>query len=166
MKNYFKYTDENKTECFFELDNEFYCERAIYKAENELVNTYLTIEQDPYFLPEGSFKDVLELMDSISKVEFDILWKESTVESESDWNELKKKYKIGKNVKTQILCFYPTGIISNFGEDFNAISDFKDCEEKFGKEKMYPNNEMELVISEYDDINQLIRLKTNEQKQQ
>lgn len=162
MKSYFKYTDENKTKCFFELDNEFYCERAIYKTENELVNTYLTIEQEPYFLPEGSLKDGLEFMDSCSKEEFDILWKKSTVESESGWNELKKKYKIGENVKTRILCFYPIGIISNFGEDFNAISDFKDCEEKFGKEKMYPNNEMELVISEFDEINQIIRLKTNE----
>jgi len=161
MKNYFKYIDENKIECFFELDNEFYCERAVYKSENELVNTYFTIEQELYFLPEGSLKDSLEFMDSSSKEEFDILWKESTIKSESDWNKLKERYKIGEKVKTRILCFYPTGIISNFGEKFNAISDFNDCEEKFGKEKMYSNNEIDLIISEFDDINQIVRLKTN-----
>ena len=46
MKNYFKYIDENKTECFFELNHEFYCERALYKTENTLINTYLTIEHE------------------------------------------------------------------------------------------------------------------------
>lgn len=71
------------------------------------------------------------------------------------------KYKIGEKIKTHILCFYPQGIISNFGEIFNAISNFKACEEEFGKEKMYPNNEMELIISDFDDINKIVQLKTN-----
>ena len=73
----------------------------------------------------------------------------------------KKKYNIGEKIKTRILCFYPTGIISNFSEAFNAISNFKDCKQKFGKEKIYPNKEMELFISEFDDINQIVQLKTN-----
>lgn len=162
MKSYFKYTDENKIECFFELDDELYCERAIYKTENKLINTYLTIEQEPYFLPEGSLKEGLEFMNSGSKEEFDILWKESMMESESDWDQLKIKYKIGEKVKSQILCFYPTGIISNFGEKFNAISDYKTCRKKFGKERMYPNNKMELIISQFNDINKIVELTTNE----
>ncbi len=159
MKSYFKYTDENNTECFFELDDEFYCERAIYKTEKKIINTYLTIEHESYFLPEGSLKDGLEFMNSSFKEEFDTLWKESMMESESDWDELKMKYKIGEKVKSRILCFYPTGIISNFGEKFNAISDYKTCREKFGKERMYPNNEMELIISQFDDINKTVELK-------
>jgi len=161
MKNHFKYIDENNTECYLELDEEFYCERAIYKTENNLINTYLTIEHELYFLPEGNLKGSLEFMNPSSKMEFDTLWKESMREFESDWNKLKMKYKVGDMVKSRILCFYPQGIISNFEEDFNALSDFKACEEKFGKEKMYPNNEIELVISEFDDINKTIRLATN-----
>ena len=137
MKSYYKYSDENKTECFFELDEKFYCERAICKTENNFVNTYLTIEKETCFLPEGSLKDGLKIINLTSKEEFDSLWKESTMEYESDWDELKMKYKIGEKVKSRILCFYPTGIISNFGEKFNAISDYKTCREKFGQEKMY-----------------------------
>jgi ribosomal protein S1 len=162
MKSYFKYTDEDSTECFLELDEEFYCERAVYKTKHKLINTYLTIEKEPYFLPEGNLKDGLEFMNLSSKEEFDILWKESMLESESDWNELKMKYKIGEKVKSRILCFYPTGIISNFGEKFNAISDYKTCREKFGKERMYPNNEMELIISKFDNTNKTVELKINE----
>ncbi|PKH52575.1 hypothetical protein CXF68_18535 [Tenacibaculum sp. Bg11-29] len=161
MKSYFKYKDENNTECFLELDEELYCERAIYKTKNNLTNTYLTIEHESFFLPEGNLKDSLEFMNYSSKEEFDILWKKSMIRFESNWNKLKMKYKIGEKIKTHILCFYPQGIISNFGEKFNAISNFKACEEKFGKEKMYPNNEMELIISDFDDINKIVQLKTN-----
>lgn len=160
MKSYFKYTDEDSIDCFLELDEEYYCERAIYKTQNNLINTYLTIEKKPYFLPEGSLKDTLEFMNLSSKEEFDTLWKESMMEFESDWNELKMKYKIGEKVKSRILCFYPAGIISNFGEKFNAISDYKTCKKKFGKERMYPNDEMELTISKFDNTNKIIELKT------
>ena len=162
MKNYFKYTDKNNTECFLELDEEFYCERAIYKTANTLINTYFVIEHEIFFLPEGELKDSLELMNPSSKMEFETLWKESTIEFESDWNKLKAKYKIGDIVKSRILCFYPQGIISNFGENFNALSDFKACERFFGKEKMYPNNIIELSISRFDDKNKLIQLVTND----
>ncbi len=160
MKSYFKYTDEDSIDCFLELDEECYCERAIYKTENNLINTYLTIEKGPYSLPEGNLKDALEFMNLSSKEEFDTLWKKSMMEFESDWNELKMKYKIGEKVKSRILCFYPAGIISNFGEKFNAISDYKTCREKFGKKRMYPNNEMELTISKFDNTNKIVELKT------
>ena len=162
MKSHFKYTDENNTECFLELDEKFFCERAIYKTENDLINTYLTVEHKSHFLPEGNLKESLEFMNSSSKAEFETLWKESTIESELNWNKLKLKYNIGDKVKTRILCFYPRGIISNFSEEFNAISDYKTCKKRFGKEKMYPNNEMELIISGFDDINKTVLLKTNE----
>ncbi|MDH7447601.1 hypothetical protein [Aquimarina sp. 2201CG14-23] len=158
MKNYYKYVDEDKTECFLELDEDFFCERAIYKTGNNVINTYLEIEHESYFLPEGNLKDSLEFMMVSSKVEFDTLWKESMMKSESNWNTLKMKYEIGDLVISRILCFYPQGIISNFGEEFNALSDFKTCQEKFGKEKMYPNKEIELRISGFDNINKLILL--------
>ena len=158
MKNYFKYIDENKTECFFELDYEFYCERAIYKTENTLINTYLTIEHEIFFLPEGNLKDSLEFMNVGSQKEFEVLWEESMMKVESDWKELKMKYKIGEMVVAQILCFYPTGIISNFGEKFNALSNLKDCENQFGKAMMYPNNDMDLIISQFDDTNRIVLL--------
>ncbi len=84
MKSYFKYKDENNTECFLELDEELYCERAIYKTENNLTNTYLTIEHESFFLPEGNLKDSLEFMNYSSKEEFDILWKKSMIRFESN----------------------------------------------------------------------------------
>lgn len=159
MKSYFKYTDEDKTECFLELDDEFYCERAIYKTAEDLINTYLTIEHNRYFLPEGSMEDSVVFFENISKSEFDLLWKESTLKFENHWKEFKSKYAVGDKVKTKILCFYPNWVVSNFGEIFNAVSDYKSCVEKIGSNKMYPNTEIEMIISAFDDINKIVRLK-------
>ncbi len=161
MKRYFNYTDANNTECYLELDEACYCLRAIYKTNNRLFNTYLDVEHELYILPEGSLKDSLQFMTPSSKTEFDALWSESMLPYESAWNKLKMKYKVGDIVNARILCFYPQGIISNFGEDFNALSDYKACEAKFGKEKMYPHHEIELYISGFDDFNKIIRLGTS-----
>ncbi|BDD05531.1 hypothetical protein [Aureibacter tunicatorum] len=161
MKYYYKFIDENKTECFLEMDSEFYCERAIFKTQDLLVNTYLTIEKKSCFLPEGCLKECLKFMNPSSIAEFDTLWNESMKASESDWNKLKKKYKIGDVVDSKILCFYPQGVISNFGEGFNALSDYESCKEKFGDEHMSLGYIMKLIIAEFDDTNKIIHLNTN-----
>ncbi|WP_394747651.1 hypothetical protein [Spongiimicrobium salis] len=158
MYHYFKYNTANEVECFLELDREFYCERALYKTKKEIINTYITIEDESYFLPEGSLKEAVTNMTLSSKTEFNQLWKVSMLAFEDDWSRLKNKFKIGDMVKTKILCFYPKGIISNFGEEFHALSDYHICEKKFGQHRMYPKNELELEVSGFDDINKLILL--------
>jgi len=161
MEQYFKYTDEEGVQCFLELDEEFYCERTVYKTENELINTYLTIEHQLYFLPEGNMKESLEFMNASSKTEFENHWEESMNGTESDWKKIKRKYQIGDLIKSKILCFYPQGIILNFGEPFNALSNYEACKTVFGKDKMYPNQELDLKISAFDNINRIVILTVN-----
>lgn len=161
MKHYFKYIDEDKVACFLELNAEFFCERAIYKTKNSIINTYLNIENEVYCLPEGNLKESRGFMDTSTEFQFKSIWEKSMSAFESDWNNLKVAYKIGDIVKSKILCFYPQGIVSNFGAVFNALSDYEPCATKFGKEKMYPNNELELRISDFDNTNRLIKLEVN-----
>ncbi len=154
---YYKFSFED-TNYFLELDCDNYCVRAIFQKNNVLYNTYLFVNNDEFSLPEGNLFDSLEYFDNFTEKEFEILWKKSVKDYENKWESLKKKFHIGDIVQSKILCFYPQGIISNFGAFFNALSDYNACKEKFGKENMYPNNELELKISEFDDKNKIVKL--------
>ncbi|MBP2546842.1 hypothetical protein [Acinetobacter guillouiae] len=71
------------------------------------INTNLNIEQAHFFLPEGSFSDVLDEIIPIEKGEFLNFWNQSISNYLSDWNELKNKFKIGQSIETEIV-FLPS----------------------------------------------------------
>lgn len=164
MKTYYTYTDEKGIECFYELNTELYCERAVFKTPHKITNTFLEIEQESYFLPEGSLKDSLPFMKPTSKIEFNIIWQKSMKGVEEDWLVLKSKYRIGTKIKSKILCIYPQGVVLDFGEKFYALSSYESCLKKIGKEKIYPKNELELTISAFNDTNKIVELSLPEKQ--
>ncbi len=154
--NYYKFDFEG-VEYFLEIKNN-YCQRAIFRKDNELFNTFLSVNNKDYILPEGDLSNSIEFFGKYSEFEFKKLWKKSIFNYIPEWERLKTKYKIGEIVKTRIICFYPQGIISNFGEFFNSLSDYDECCKKFGHKNMYPNKYLELEISDFDDENMIIKL--------
>ena len=162
MKKYYRYTDDENVTCFLELDEELYCERAIYDIGGKLVSTNLTVEDEKYFLPEGSFKDSLEHLTETTQKEFIKNWDKVISPYLDSWEKLKSKLVIGQRINTEIVCFYPQGIILEIGKAFYAIANYKDCEKQFGKDNMYPHKKIDLTIEEFDNDNLWIKLKTNE----
>ncbi len=161
---YYQFNVEN-VDYFLELDKSdggYYCLRAIFQKDNELYNTYLAVNHNEFNLPEGDLFHGLEHFKPHSEKEFQILWKKSMHDYENKWQALKQQFHRGNLVKTKILCFYPQGIISNFGAFFNALSDYEACKERFGEENMYPDKELELEIDEFDDNNKIVKLKIAE----
>lgn len=152
MVQYFK--DEYQGNIYlYELDDDLYCLRAIFITTTDIFNTNLSIEQSQFFLPEGSFEDRLEHLLIISKEEFQCYWKLSISSHISRWNSLKAKLNIGQKMNTQIVCFYPQGVIVNFKEDFYGLANYEDCLSILGSKHMYPHQHIELFIDHFDDEN-------------
>jgi ribosomal protein S1 len=160
MRKYYKYNDEENVICFLELDEELYCERAIYDIDGNFVSTNLTIEDEKYFLPEGSFIDCLESLTQTTQKEFLDIWNKVTFPHLKNWDKLKIELEIGQIINANILCFYPQGIILNIGQEFYAIADYGECKNKFGADKMHPNEKLEFTIGEFDNNNLWVKLKT------
>lgn len=137
----------------FELDDTFYCLRAIYVKQPFIFNTNLTVEHASYFLPEGCFADALDEIEQISKDKFLYYWHLSISPHLKDWQKLKEKFKIGQFIKTYIVCFYPQGVIVQFGEKFYGLANDHECLCVLGAQKMYSNTTIELCIDKFDDEN-------------
>ena len=104
----------------YELDQKYYCLRSILVTTSLNINTSLNIGQAHFFLPERSFSDILDKIISIEKSEFLNFWNQSISKHLSDWNKLKSKFNIGQNIETEIVCFYPQGVIVQYHEKFMA----------------------------------------------
>lgn len=110
MYPYYKYIDTEAEEVvLYELDQEYYCRRSILVKASLSINTNLNIEQTSFFLPEGSFFEVLDEIIPIEKDEFLNFWNQSIFKYLSDWNELKNKFKIGQNIETEIVFLSSRG---------------------------------------------------------
>lgn len=159
MKEYYKYIDEENVICFLELDEDFYCERAIYDISGIFISTNLRIEDEKYFLPEGSCIDSLEYFTKSTQIEFIDNWNKAISPSLDSWRKLKSELIIGDKINAEIICFYPQGIILEIGKPFYAIANTNECKKRFGTQEMYPNKKFELTIDEFDDANLWVKLK-------
>jgi hypothetical protein len=158
---YYKYIDKEvniNRIMYGEYDNEYYCIRAIFEKNSKLVTTNFI--DNEYFLPEGSFCDYKNnLGEEITEIEFYKLWEMALKPFENKWNELKNKYKIGNNIKANINCIYPQGIILDIGEIFYGVGNYKECEMKYTSKYLYPKNEMNMKIIDFDEKDMWIKLK-------
>jgi hypothetical protein len=158
---YFEYIDneENKeTIIYYELDEEYYCLRAIFEEDNKSMTTNF-IHND-YLLPEGSFYQIINILEKeIDENTFNNKWKIALKPFLEKWNETKNVYDIGKNIKVKINCIYPQGIIFDVNGMFYGIANYEECKIKHGTKKLYPKYEFEMKIIEYDEKNMWIRLK-------
>jgi hypothetical protein len=158
---YFKYIDGeiNPGEIiYYELDEEYYCLRAIFDNNNKLMTTNFI--DDHYFLPEGSFDDCsIKLLEVIAENEFKIKWKIALKPFFEKWNEIKNVNIAGNNIKVKIKCIYPQGIIFDINGMFYGIADYNECKIKYGTNNLYPKNEFDMEITGYDENNMWIKLK-------
>ena len=154
LYSYYKYIDtETEENVLYELDQEYYCLRSILVTTSLSINTSLSIEQADFFLPEGPFSDILDDMIPIGKSEFLSYWNQSIVKHLSDWNELKSKFNIGQHIETEIVCFYPQGVIVQYNENFYGLANYKDCESLLGSKHMYPQQKIRLYVDSFDNEN-------------
>lgn len=73
--HYYKFIDNNNMNCFYELNNKYYCERVIYFQEEESPYPWPDYLSNPYaFIPENCFKEQISKMTNISSKEFEKLW--------------------------------------------------------------------------------------------
>ncbi|WP_335984829.1 hypothetical protein [Acinetobacter haemolyticus] len=162
---YYKNTDIDGTIVLYELDQEYYCLRAVCITSSIILNTSFINEQSNFFLPEGSFSENLEELSVSTKEEFLNFWNKSTSQYLNAWNELKTKFQINQNVDSEIVCFYPQGVIVKFNEIFFGLVNYKDCEFILGSTNMYPQQKINLYVQNFDDDNLWISFSVNTQHQ-
>lgn len=159
MKKYYEFTYEVNVTCLIELDNELYCERAIYKTGEQFITTNLSIKNEKYFLPEGSFKDCFEQLKEITQQHFTDIWNSIIEHNLVNWNKLKNELKVGQIINVEIICFYPQGVMLDIGYPFFAISNYNEFEKHLGNENMYPGIKTTVSIEDFDNKNLWIKVK-------
>lgn len=165
MYSYYKYTDIDKTIILYELDQEHYCLRAICSTSSIILNTAFINEQSNFFLPEGSVEEHLEELSLITKEEFLSFWNKSISQHIDAWDSLKSKIHINQNIDTEIVCFYPQGVIVKYGEIFWGLVNYKDCESILGTDNIYPQQKIKLYVQNFDDENLWVNFSVNPQHQ-
>ncbi|MBH2002957.1 MAG: hypothetical protein I8H98_11950 [Moraxellaceae bacterium] len=153
MYSYYKYIDTDGEITLYEVDQEYYCLRSIFVNSSECINTNLSIKQTNFFLPEGNFSESLDILTPIKKEEFLNFWDQSISKYLKRWNELKNKFKIGEMIETEIVCFYPQGVIVQYDEEFFGFVDYNDCKSVLGASNMYPQQKFKLFVENFDDDN-------------
>lgn len=163
--HYYKYSDDETYEyafqCFAELDDDYYCLRTVYHTPEGLINSFTNGVEHLHGLPEGSWEDILDDNEPSNAQEFEQIWTQSLLPFEKDWQVLKNNYQLNQKVTLKIVCFYPQGILLKFDnplfdKKFYALAHHQQSLKKIGKEKMYPNNQLELMIQDFDDVNKLV----------
>lgn len=51
------------------------------------------------------------------------------------------------------MCFYPQGVIVQYGERFYGLANYKDCESHLGLKNMYPQQKIRLYVESFDNEN-------------
>ncbi|WP_228129365.1 hypothetical protein [Acinetobacter modestus] len=93
------------------------------------------------------------MLTPIKKEEFLNFWDQSISKYLKRWNELKNKFKIGEMIETEIVCFYPQGVIVQYDEEFFGFVDYNDCKSVLGASNMYPQQKIKLFVENFDDDN-------------
>ena len=55
--------------------------------------------------------------------------------------------------ETEIVCFYPQGVIVQYNEEFFGFVDYNDCKSVLGASNMYPQQKIKLFVENFDDDN-------------
>ena len=158
--SYYKYSEIYLAKfeiAFYELDIDMICIRAVYIVDNEIFNTSLHVDKPNFTLPEGRFEHTDALV-QIDELEFQEIWKESTLPYAPDWSLLKTNLNEGGTVEGSIVCFYPQGVILTSGLRFFCIADYDLCKNRLGEDKMYPGNKLSLIVQGFDDVNMWIKV--------
>jgi hypothetical protein len=161
---YIKFSDEEsdirERTVWYELDEEFYCHRAVYEEPDKIKATHIAEENYLYALPEGSLKEAEEwLGEEVSEIEFESKWQEALKPFRKEWERIKNNYSVGQNIPVEINCFYPQGIILDFGEILQGMADYQECVEIYGGAHMYPRKGMKMQIKDFDDKNLQVIMK-------
>lgn len=91
--------------------------------------------------------DELCHMKSIKYDEFQKIWNNCLAEYNKNWENVKKKYKVGSYVRLRVEYYYPQGIILK-GRDFNALY--------IGNRKLGLHDKVTLKVVQYNDENHWI----------
>lgn len=75
MNKYFKHRDFNHVDCYFELDNENNCLRAVFISDafDDYKDLYY-VEDEQYHMPDLITETDLDTMIRVQKTEFVIQW--------------------------------------------------------------------------------------------
>jgi ribosomal protein S1 len=65
----------------------------------------------------------------------------------------------GDKIKGKINCIYPQGIILDICEIFYGIANYEECKIKYTSKYLYPKNEMNFKIIEFDEKDMWVKLK-------
>jgi hypothetical protein len=49
-------------------------------------------------------------------------------------------------IETEIVCFYPQGVIVQYNEEFFGFVDYNDCKSVLGASNMYPQQKIKLLL--------------------
>ncbi|MEM1320997.1 MAG: hypothetical protein AAGG75_12160 [Bacteroidota bacterium] len=164
MKKYYKYKvkiDKVDGLHLLELDEEFYCCRAIFIDEHGSYTTnFIKNDDDRYYLPEGNLEEAISSFQVIPKSVFDMTWSNALKLCSEDWSKHKKEIaKKNQIFKGYIVCFYPQGVIVNIGFKYFGIIDYERCLEVVGKHQMYPGHHFKCEVADFDDENMWFQLK-------
>ena len=146
---YITFTFENET-YWLELDEEKYALRQIILP----TDGFATISCRDDCLAEGAVltDEIDENIFTIDNNEFEKIWDIHSFPYLSIWNEEKKKYPIGTEIKGFIKYFYPQGIIIEI-DKIQGVSDYDACRKNSNPKNLYPGHKILGTVSGYDEKN-------------
>ena len=146
---YITFTFENET-YWLELDEEKYALRQIILP----TDGFATISCKDDCLAEGAVltDEIDENIFTIDNDEFEKIWNIYSFPYLSIWNEEKKKYPTGTEIKGFIKYFYPQGIIIEI-DKIQGVSDYDACRKNSNPKNLYPRHKILGIVSGYDEKN-------------
>jgi len=120
----------------------------------------ITFQEWGLWLAEGEFEyDPLDEVKEISKDEFESVWNLHLNYHKTQWDNIKRKYKIGSSIMGYIQVFYPQGVIINLEEQTLGIANYDKCRTTAKPEWMYPGFRVTAIVDGYDEVNHWLVLK-------
>ena len=146
---YITFTFENET-YWLELDEEKYALRQIILSEDG----FAAISCRDDCLAEGMIltDEIDENIFTIDNDEFEKIWNIYSFPYLNVWNEEKKKYPVGSQVKGFIKYFYPQGIIMEI-DKIQGVSDYDTCRKNSSPKNLYPGHKILGTVFGYDEKN-------------
>ncbi len=146
---YITFTFENET-YWIELDEKKYALRQIILSEDGVAA--ISCRDD--CLAEGMIltNEIDENIFTIDNDEFEKIWNIYSFPYLSAWNEEKKKYSLGSQVKGFIKYFYPQDIIMEI-DKIQGVSDYGTCRKNSAPKSLYPGHKILGTVAGYDEKN-------------
>ena len=146
---YITFSFENET-YWLELDEEKYALRQIILSADGFAG--ISCRDD--CLAEGMIltNEIDENIFTIDNDEFEKIWNIYSFPYLSAWNEEKKKYSLGSQVKGFIKYFYPQDIIMEI-DKIQGVSDYGTCRKNSAPKSLYPGHKILGTVAGYDEKN-------------